>query len=145
VTLMASGAETPVRPMRAAVSMSEFFPRYFGPMSHKRIFSSRAEPPEQSTRSDMATSASSATRGEVSTDFAVSEPSLKEPPLGLRLGQMGELVKNRFLDVLLHSQSTGGELLLQFFLSPLLGTVFSPFLERREWRKWNGFWQFVWA
>ena len=55
------------------------------------------------------------------------------------LGQMGELVKNRFLDVLLRSQSTGGELLLQFFLSPLLGTVFSPFLERLEWRKWNGF------
>ena len=137
MTLMTSGAETPVRPMRAAVTMREFF--------HKNILFSRAEPLEQSTRSDMATSASSATRGDVSTDFAVSEPSLKEPPLGLRLGQMGELVKNRFLEVLLHSQSTGVEFLLQFFLSPLLGTVFSLSLERLEWKKWNGFWPCVWA
>ena len=74
MTLMTSGAETPVRPMRAAVTMREFF--------HKNILFSRAEPLEQSTRSDMATSASSATRGEVSTDFAASEPSFLDVLLG---------------------------------------------------------------
>ena len=143
VTLMTSGAETPCATYEGCRDYEGVFPRYVGPMSHKNILFSRAEPLEQSTRSDMATSASSATRGDVSTDFAVSEPSLKEPPLGLRLGQMGELVKNRFLEVLLHSQSTGGEFLLQFFLSPLLGTVFSLSLERLEWKKWNGFWPCV--
>eukprot|EP00435_Cladocopium_sp_Y103_P013721 s1034_g3.t1 len=49
---------------------------------------------------------------------ALSASREKEPPLGMRLGELGELIKSRFLDALLHSQSMGGGKITKVFPLP---------------------------
>jgi hypothetical protein len=98
--------------------MREFFPNYHGPLSHKNVLFCRAEPLETSKETAVATSAGPAPRGDFSNREATSASSEKVPPLGLRLGLMGGLLRDRFLEVLLHSQPSGKGKPTSFFPLP---------------------------
>ena len=84
--------------------MRGLFPRYHGPLSNKTVLVLGTEELCRRGLSSLATSASAASSQIDSASFASSK---KEPPLGLPLGRLGSLVKTRFLEVLLHSQTPG--------------------------------------
>ena len=144
VALGDAGGGSPESREQRSVTMCEFFPNYHGPLSHKNVLFLRAEPLETSKETAVATSAGPAPRGDFSNREATSASSKKVPPLGLRLGLMGGLLKDRFLEVLLHSQPSGKGNQLPFSPYPLLGTAsFLSFVVRVR-RKLIGLWLFVW-
>ena len=125
-----AGAGTPDMAGSTAITMREFFPRYHGPLVDKNVFVCTKGPQVPSVELGSATSAATATRGVFPEGHGSSAHGPKEPPLGLRLGQMGELVKNRFLEVLLHSQSTGKGISSLLFPLPTSRDRISSFLSK---------------
>ena len=118
IALDEAGGGSPESGEQRGVTMREFFPNYHGPLSHKNVLFCRAEPLETSKETAVATSAGPAPRGDFSNREATSASSEKVPPLGLRLGLMGGLLRDRFLEVLLHSQPSGKGKPTSFFPLP---------------------------
>lgn len=122
LTSLKAGSSSLVPEGTLAVSMREFFPRYQGPLANKNILfweqeghsdqagpgsSDRAIGPTRRCFPSNAVTRSVMPRGDVSKEQALAAPSQKESPLGVALGHLGGLICSRFLEVTLHSQTTG--------------------------------------
>ena len=121
------------------VSSRGFFPwklRQPGLICHRSDFSlGRA-----GGNTDPAASAEAATNVVGSTSVDFSEHGEKETPLGSPLGDLGGLIGKRFLEVALHSQTTGiGKPNAIFPLPTSRDLLASFFLRRLRRRNWIGF------
>ena len=121
------GGAPPGEERQVLVSMRGLYPRYTGPLAQKTVLVLDADELGRTGTPFLATSAGVTTRGDFSQ---VTEPSAsreKEPPLGLRLGSMGRLIKTRFLEVMLRSQFLGKGKATALFPLPTSGDQVSAF------------------
>ena len=118
------GVESPVCQEKVGIKMRGFYPRYHGPLSDKTVLILGTEELGSRQFSSLATSASAMV---FQPDSEAPCPSKKEPPLGLPLSRLGMLVKDGFLEVLLHSQPMGKGSSSHIFPLPTSRDVISCF------------------
>ena len=110
------------------MTMREFFPNYNGPLKDRIVWKPLPHRPDSGANFQAAAESSGEALLNSSNQTQPSEVGEKSAPLGCRLDQLGKLVSERFLEVALHSKSTGGGLRLKYSRSPL------------QWNHLKGFW-----
>ena len=115
----------PVGPQKVAITMRGFFPRYSGPMADKNILFIEDVQGGAGVNYNPATC--TPRPSSFSDTLAPSASGEKEAPLGVRLGLLGSLIKERFLEVALHSQYTGMGTVSKIVPLPTSGNQISRF------------------
>lgn len=115
----------PVRPQKVAITMRGFFPRYSGPMADKNILF--IEDVQGGAGENYNPATCTPRPSSFSDTLAPSASGEKEAPLGVRLGLLGSLIKEGFLEVTLHSQYTGMGTVSKIFPLPTSGNQIARF------------------